>query len=957
MTIKLNPKTALINAVKTSDSPIAFLVGSALSKDEGGGVPDVYQMVDLVRDEVRSELPGELADFDNEMKNKSGADSYQAAMAWLQANLRQPAVNGVVAKAVKQARKPGAPTTFNLDGDASDWHLTRGVQQLAELVAREQERFAGPILTTNFDPMLFHAIKAAGRHADIRVIYSDGIISGRVKQDEGAIDIVHLHGYWRDSTTLNTLGQLTSARPQLKGSLQNLLRRCTLVVVAYGGWDDVFANALAELLNDVEANLDVLWCFYESDSAEVEVRYKKLLDRVAPAITSGQFLAYGSIDCHSIFAELSSIPVTPAASVRLSPLVMSPLAGWEQIDSAHLALLPPLGVGEVVRYFDGAVPTWRHAVSDAIPRRRGVFKVVGRLRNIRLAEDDFSLQLIRAASGEGKTTMLLQSAADIARTRGWTVLWRPSPNIRLLPDNLIKLDSDRRWLLVADDADNLISDLNESARRLHAAGRTNVHFLLAARDTDWHFMHGDIKLRNGLLKRQKDIVLRGLSLDSAQDAQVIVEAWQKYDKAGLGALAALEPAKRAAALEQAVRDAERSQGDGSLFGGLLTVRFGQDGLQAHVSDFLSRLQEIHIQDSRNHSSLFDALLYVAACHGVGIPGIDANVLADLVSVPRSWVYTRVVRPLGEEAVAVQSAGHVFTRHSRVAAAVLVEAERSFGVELAEIWTKLVRQTVRTIEDGRVQHPTFRQIVRAGTRLQQALPQQLREERRKEIAIAAALADVAAQPERLGSIIDLGKTYRRADKLLEASKVFRDKLAYASTRAKADALAEAHKGESAKGAPADFIRNYWYEWSVCEGERGKEREQAVVDAWLGGISLSDHLNPAPITDERIKRSCAGLGVAFGKLAEPRPDCPYAKARRAVTFLGRLMRDDPKGARYYDKYDREADKIKTPRPKDIAEAIEWLTVGVAQSGCELKDPFLSSLAAPIQISFQHLHAILI
>src|SRR6185312_14005495 len=93
-------------------------------------------------------------------------------------------------------------------------------------------------------------------------------------------------------------------------------------------------------------------------------------------------------------------------------------------------------------------------------------------------------------------------------------------------------------------------------------------------------------------------------------------------------------------------------------------------------------------------SLFDALLYVAACHGVGIPGLDERVLADLVGVPREWVQRLVVRPLGEEAAAVHSAGHILTRHSQVATAILVEVEETFGVDLGEVWAQLIRQTTQ-----------------------------------------------------------------------------------------------------------------------------------------------------------------------------------------------------------------------------------------------------------------------
>ncbi len=116
------------------------------------------------------------------------------------------------------------------------------------------------------------------------------------------------------------------------------------------------------------------------------------------------------------------------------------------------------------------------------------------------------------------------------------------------------------------------------------------------------------------------------------------------------------------------------------------------------------------------------------------------------------------------------------------------------------------------------------------------------------------------------------------------------------------------------------------------------------------------HPAPITLENGKLICAGLGVAFGKLAQPSPDCPYAKARRAVAYLGQFGAGDPKGDRFFAHHDREADKLKTPHPHDLSEAIAWLTAGVAQAGRELKDPFLRGLLKPEQVSFKLLRQFL-
>jgi hypothetical protein len=307
----------------------------------------------------------------------------------------------------------------------------------------------------------------------------------------------------------------------------------------------------------------------------------------------------------------------------------------------------------------------------------------------------------------------------------------------------------------------------------------------------------------------------------------------------------------------------------------------------------------------------------------------------LLDVPNEWLQTLVVNPLGEEAAAVRSAGHVLTRHSRVAAAILVAAEQDFGAAITEIWSAIVRQTVRTSATVRIGE-TFRHIIHVGPRLQRNLPQQFSEQRRKEIAVAAAKADIAVEPDRLCSLVDLGKTYRNAGDYAAATQVFRQHVQ--ELRTKADYHSD--------------VRGYWYEWGVAEGSARDVASHRAADAWLQGLSLADHLKPAFITHENAKLICAGLGVAFGKLAEAKPDCPFALARRAAAYLGRLTNPDPKTLGYFDKHDREADKIGTPRPQDIGQAIAWLTAAVIHAGRELQDPFLKGLLKPDQVAFNML-----
>lgn len=930
MSFELLSKEDLLIATVATKRPVAFLVGSPLSVKDGVGVPGVTEILDIIRDEIRSRAAFSLPRFEADLDGKTGGDAYQAAMKWLGKKMGQDAINDVIKVAILKARKSGlAELPSGMDGQPAEWDIPAGTASLGEMVSGGNERFLGPVFTTNFDPLISLAVRSAGGRAGRRVLTADGTLAGAAEDEPGVCSIVHLHGFWRDSETLHTQAQLTNPRPKLTKSLQRLLQRRTLIVAAYGGWDDVFTQALVELMNDEQAPLDVIWCFYEADTDKVQEKYGKLLSAVEPAIVMNRFRAFGGIDCHSIFGEILSTlrGMTPIVA---APSAVSPLAGWEVIDAAFLAALPLLRNEEVIRYFDGATPTWRHAVCVNIPSRAAVAEVVRRLDEVKSAKAACSLQLIRAAGGEGKTTLLLQAAAETAKSEGWNVLWRPVSRLGLPSEHISNLDVTKPWLIVADDAETLIRDLSESARLLHEAGSTHVHFLLAARDTDWRHSKGDRQAWSTWLTKHPDIVLRDLLPD---DANKLVEAWQRFGSNGLRKLASLtDPGEQTAVLLEAVRGAAATaRHEGSFFGGLLAVRFGADGLRSHVNSMLHRLKDVRISDSGY--TLFDALLYVAACHAVGIQGIDEKVLADLLCVERDWVQTRVVNLLGEEAAAVRSAGHVFTRHRDVAAAILVASEHDFGADVAEVWSAIVRQTVRTAQDSRVSNQTHSKIIHAGPRLQRELPPQFSKQRRKEIAVAAAKADIEAEPDRLCALVDLGKTYRNAGDYPAAIKVFRENVSNLSTK-------------------VDFssdVRGFWYEWGVAEGSTTDDAGQRAADAWLQALSLADHLKMAPITAEQAKLSCAGLGIAFGKLAKPRPDCPYARARRAVTYLGRLTNPDPKALGYFENHDRAADSINTPHPQSIEEATAWLTTAVTRAGHELLDPFLKSLANPEQVSF--------
>jgi hypothetical protein len=286
------------------------------------------------------------------------------------------------------------------------------------------------------------------------------------------------------------------------------------------------------------------------------------------------------------------------------------------VSKPYLDGLPALTDAETVRFFDGAIPSWRHAQSPRIPRLSHAEKLRDRITGALADATASAMQLIRAAGGEGKSTAMLQAAVDVVRTSDILALYHVSKDARLHPNQIETLDPDAQWLIVADDADELIEDLWGCAERLHALGRTNVFFLIAARDADWRLSRGDQKGWATRLTRLDDLEIGGIE---ASDAGRIVQAWERYGDAGLRLLGNVPTSEeRAERLVKAARAQDVRGGDGSFFGGLLETRFSPEGLVDHVVELMRPLREADVAGGSGR--LYDALSSLrvvmrSACRG------------------------------------------------------------------------------------------------------------------------------------------------------------------------------------------------------------------------------------------------------------------------------------------------------------------------------------------------------
>lgn len=930
MSLDLHDQPALIDALLAGvKRPIAFLVGSPLSWDESGGVPGVGGMIDLARLFVSERLPARVASFDTVVGTDRTGASYQSAMRWIHGSLTQAGVDEVIRRGVLRARLDSRDSEFRGDGIPADWHIPAGMAALGKLLASGDDRFGGPVLTTNFDPLVSLAIRAAGGNKRLRVIDTDGGLPREIETDPGEVDVVHLHGYWKGGTTLHTPAQLTSERPRLAASLRNLLTRCAVVVVGYGGWDDVFAKALGDAVQDIDGVVTILWCFRESDGAEVERRYAHLLNRIRLAITSGRIVFYGGIDCHRFLPELEAAALA-SASV---PEVQAGLPGWTKVSREFLAGLPALARDDAVRFFDGSPPSWKHAGSAEIPRRWAVRAAMKSLRSVKA--EQCSVCLIRGAGGEGKSTVLMQCAAEAARSGEWEVLYRPSTSLALSADALVTLDRDKQWLMIVDDADSTVEVIFNCVVHLREVGHANVDFLLAARDADWMAARGDRFSWRQHCLRLGDVRLRGI--EDENDALSIVQAWSLYGEAGLRKLGSLQDNKLRA---QRLRDVARSlatdvRADGSFFGALLDVRFSEPALREHVRVAIDRLQKLEVEGGRG--SLADALIYIAACHSAGIDGLDVAVLADILGAPHAWIRTRVLTRLGEEVAVLASGDAVFTRHSRVADAIVAEAELSLGVDLGEVWSRLVAQVLLTSKERRVRHETHSRVLHVAASLQKSLPDALPRERRAEIALAAGRASIDAMPNRLDVLVDYAKALRVAGRHAFAISHLQSK--FVSTKFAVDYLTN--------------IRGYVHEWSVCIGDGARSDESASTNAWLAAFALSDELEGVPVSSRDLMKSCVALGLCFSRLNESRADLVFVRARRAAAWLGGLSYPDARAREQFDFDAAQSERVGAEAPASGSVAYEWINDALISASKAVRYEWIEPLPPQGKFQFICLH----
>jgi hypothetical protein len=572
------------------------------------------------------------------------------------------------------------------------------------------------------------------------------------------------------------------------------------------------------------------------------------------------------------------LPLLPTQKGVPNQPAWQPPEGWEVLTTHRLdAMRRPITPAEAERFFDGAEPDWAFALCPKLPRRALVALLAERIASFRGTDKPLVL-LLTGPGGEGKSMVLRQTLVTLVEADPTLkVLWHSDESRALAPDALARLP-DGPWVIATDAADLTSKSLYEAAAALHRGGRTDVRFLLCARDTDWRAA----KAGKHEWYRHADHQIETLSGLNETDAGLIATAWAELAASG-SPDAVADPAARAADLYQAAMR-EAAAAEGSLLGGALAVRRGV-GLRDHVHRLLDRLGE---QRLASGGTLYHAFGYIAAMHAEGLDFLSRPVLAKVLGCDLALLGERVVVPLAREA-AGGGGSVLLTRHRRIAEEAVSIMVEEFGDDVAGRLEDLVGAAKRARPDGFV--PDF-------WKWEYQLPDHfMRESPEMAIRLARAVWDM--DPGNAKLAVNFARICRECREPGDGAGVL-----------------AAFTGEVSDD------RSFWYEWATCAGNA----RDYCANALLGGWSLADQAAPGRPDNKQAKLSLAGLGVAFRELHGRFRDPRFAAGLAAVAHLGLRLELDPKTQGYFEHYRRDA-KAAGADTADAAQALQQFRAALA------------------------------
>lgn len=328
-------------------------------------------------------------------------------------------------------------------------------------------------------------------------------------------------------------------------------------------------------------------------------------------------------------------------------------------------------------------------IGGRVPQRGLVERLRSRFDHLDDAAKPTVVNLLGPGS-EGKSTAFLQTVVKLVREDGWVALWRHNDLEQIDPDTIRRLARNYPKLLVAvDEAHSLAPSLASLLTRLGI--RPTPHFLLCSRSLDWR---AEVREMGSITVASdyQEVIARGID---RPDAELIVAAWARLGKGGLGALEHMDGDVAADALLSASRNLEGEEDESALFGAMLKLRYG-DKLKDRIRSVLYRLNDMRAPGR----PILDAYAMIAAMHAEGLRFLSVPVLAEHFGMSTSELHKNTIGPLADEAVAAGGGRFVLCRHKSIAeASVEVLRETNLLGEIDSAFSELSRAAINARKKG------------------------------------------------------------------------------------------------------------------------------------------------------------------------------------------------------------------------------------------------------------------
>lgn len=529
--------------------------------------------------------------------------------------------------------------------------------------------------------------------------------------------------------------------------------------------------------------------------------------------------------------------------------------GWEVVSKDMLSsFAEQLSKDEVIKFFDGQIPSWKEALSSEIPRRQIVSKLVENVK-ISLANPVNSIFFIKGSGGEGKSTVIKQAIVDLVKGGAVKqVLWNKDAEFEV--PELENLNPDLGpWIIASDDAENLGRELFRFIKRASEKQITGICLILSFRDTDWTAMSCERRPWQSHAQIV-EFPMRGLT---EEDAERIVKAWEKYNQEGLGHLFGFSHEDAVKTLLDEAR--KESSKEGAFLGAMLRTRIGED-IKKHVKSLLTSFE----RRKAPGGTLRDAFSYIVVPHAENCLFLSKGPLAKALGCKRGELKEKVLGPLGEETMLASSGEFVLTRHRAIAETAIEILSKDFYVDTDEIIIKLLESALELSNSSFVPNIAKWRYISS----------HYFHREKRELGIRLAQATYDTDRSNAHFIVNLAKLLRQYAQPTLSVELFRN-------------------------ASTDVVRDrtFYFEWGISEGVD----DSRCNGICLASVSLADDSQQTWPTVEDATMAFAGMGTTFARLYELYDDKAFIEACSATSQLGSSIKHDKRGAEYF----REAEDL--------------------------------------------------